>query len=274
MENRAVALRQQFSHDELQIIKRTVANKTNDDQFKLFIQVCKYSGLNPFARQIYAVVRGNEMSIQTGIDGYRLLAERSGAYLGQLGPQWCGPDGAWVDIWLKDEPPTACKVGILRRGFEQPVWGVARYKAFYVESNPLWKKMPDHMLSIRAEALALRKAFPSEMSGIYTKEEMEQAENDRMPLPSVSVESVAHDASAETVTGEIVDVSSVPGIDDIYKRGKEIGIWNDTRTFFAATSAMLSKPCGKESKWSVDDRRELNIMLDEKVTEKAAQPVG
>ena len=182
----------QFTGDQLGIIRATVAKGTTPDQFRLFIEVCKYHGLNPFARQIYAVVRGTQMTIQTSIDGYRLLAERSGKYAGQIGPQWCGEDGQWVDVWLSDSPPAAARIGVLRKDFSQPTWGIAKYKS-YVQQGPTWLKMPDVMLAKCAESLALRKAFPAEMSGIYTKEEMDQADNDTLPtvppLHTMTVES-------------------------------------------------------------------------------------
>lgn len=175
----------QFNQDQLALVRNTVAKNTTPDEFKLFIEVCRYHGLNPFARQIYAVIRngksGRQMTIQTSIDGYRLLAERSGKYAGQVGPEWCGDDGVWRDVWLADKPPAAARIGVLRKDFNQPTWGVAKYKS-YAQSSPLWEKMPDTMLAKCAESLALRKAFPAEMSGIYTKEEMEQADHD---LPTV-----------------------------------------------------------------------------------------
>src|SRR6266487_4241434 len=172
----ALITRQQFSNDQLALVRATVAKGTTPEQFKLFIEVCKHYSLNPFARQIYAVVRGGQMTIQTSIDGYRLLAERSGKYAGQIGPEWCGPDGQWVDVWLKDEPPAAARIGVLRKDFEKPTWGIAKYKSYVQPSGPLWAKMPDVMLAKCAESLALRKAFPAEMAGIYTKEEMDQAD--------------------------------------------------------------------------------------------------
>ena len=186
MSSQALMTVQQFNDEQLTLIRQTVAKGTTPEQFKLFVEVCKYHGLNPFARQIYAVVRNSkqtdgsyekQMSIQTSIDGYRLLAERSGKYAGQIGPQWCDTDGEWKDVWLSDKPPAAARIGVLRKDFEQPTWGVAKYKS-YAQTTPLWTKMPDVMLAKCAESLALRKAFPAEMSGIYTKEEMEQAQEE------------------------------------------------------------------------------------------------
>lgn len=197
----------QFNPDQLKLVRETVAKGTNEAEFNLFIEVCKYHGLNPFARQIYAVVRdgyqGRQLTIQTSIDGYRLLAERSGKYAGQMGPQWCGDDGVWVDVWLKDTPPAAARVGVLRKDFDQPVWGIARYKS-YVQTKKdggpttMWHKMHDVMLAKCAESLALRKAFPDQMSGIYTKEEMDQADSD---LPTVALHATV-ESDQEQRTGE------------------------------------------------------------------------
>src|SRR5581483_6068105 len=162
MVQHALTVTQQFTDEQLAIIRNTVANGTSPDQFRLFIEVCKYHGLSPFARQIYAVVRNSkqsdgsyakQMTIQTSIDGYRLLAERSGKYVGQVGPEWCGPDGQGVDVWLSDTPPAAARIGVLRKDFAQPTWGVAKYKS-YAQSTPLWTKMPDVLLAKCAEALA------------------------------------------------------------------------------------------------------------------------
>ena len=85
-----------------------------DGELALFAQVCRQTGLNPFTKQIYAVKRWDSAkrqettAFQVGIDGARLIAERTGKYAGQLGPFWCGPDAEWVDVWLSPEPARGC----------------------------------------------------------------------------------------------------------------------------------------------------------------------
>jgi phage recombination protein Bet len=172
-----------YSDAQVALIKRTLTDPRNpltDDEFALFIEVAKRTGLDPFRRQIYAVKRGDKMNIQTGIDGFRVLAQRSGAYEGQLGPLWCGQDGVWRDVWLEKGPPAAAKIGVLRRGFREPLWAVARFSS-YAQAN-LWQKMPEVMIAKVAEALAIRRAFPEDVSGLYTDDEMAQADR---PSPDI-----------------------------------------------------------------------------------------
>lgn len=154
-------------------------------ELAVFLHFAQRTGLDPFARQIYMIERGGRYNIQASIDGLRIVAQRSGEYAGQVGPYWCGIDGEWTDVWLENTPPVAAKVGVLRKGFNEPLWGVAKFDS-YNANSPIWKKMPDTMIAKCAEALALRKAFPNDLSGIYTTEEMEQAEV--VPVKKTTVE--------------------------------------------------------------------------------------
>lgn len=173
----AIQLHPEFgmSREQINLIKNTVCAGATDDELKLFLYQCKRTGLDPGARQIYSLpMRGGKRQVLVSIDGFRLIAERTGKYAGQQGPWWCGEDGVWQEVWLKNSPPVAAKIAVLRSDFKEPLFAVARYAA-YAQQSPVWQKMPDLMIAKVAESLALRRAFPQELSGLYTSEEMDQS---------------------------------------------------------------------------------------------------
>lgn len=192
--------------EQVDLLKATIAQGTTDAELQLFIAVCNRTGLDPFARQIHCVKRwdGRQqrevMSIQVGIDGFRLLAERTGLYRGQRSPEWCGADRVWSDVWLDDEPPAAARVQVLRAGADEPVTGVALWREYAQTKGDgslirMWAQMPAGMLAKCAEALALRKAFPAELSGLYAPEEIQAdappRDTSRAQSPELPVEVVA-----------------------------------------------------------------------------------
>jgi phage recombination protein Bet len=164
----------QWTPEQTALISSTIAPGCTADELKLFAYACQRTGLDPFSKQIYAIKRGGKLTIQAGIDGLRSIAERSGQLDGSA-TEWCGDDGVWSDVWLGSKPPAAAKTIIYRKGCGHPFVGVARFQD-YNAGQGLWSKMPSAMLAKCSEALALRKAFPADMSGVYTVDEMEQAE--------------------------------------------------------------------------------------------------
>lgn len=139
-----------------------------------FLQHCRRTQLDPIARQIYAICRKGRWGIQISIDGARLIAERSGKYAGQTPVEWTGDGQTWTQVWLDRQPPAAARVGVHRSDFREPLYAVANFQA-YAAGGPMWDKMPALMIGKCAEMLALRKAFPQDLSGLYSTEEMDQA---------------------------------------------------------------------------------------------------
>lgn len=181
-----------FTAVQVDLIRDQIMPGATDPELMLFVQVASSRGLDPFRKHIYAVSRrakeGNnwvdKWSYQVSIDGLRLIAERTGKYEGQTLTQWCSPDGRWRDVWLDPGPPAAAKVGVYKKGAIEPLYAVALYRT-YVQTKQdgsptkFWESMPELMLAKCAESLALRKAFPEEAGGLFTNEEMGQADNFR-----------------------------------------------------------------------------------------------
>lgn len=177
-----------FNEDQIKLIKSQIAPKATNDELALFVYQAKRTGLDPLARQIYAIHRKvkvgdnwtEKMTIQTSIDGFRVVAERSGDYGGQDEPEFV----------MVENKLQCAKVRVYRFRGEQrylAAVGVAywdEYKQTDREGKPsgLWAKMPYTMLAKCAEALALRKAYPQDLSGLYTSDEMEQSTEDVMPV--------------------------------------------------------------------------------------------
>lgn len=191
-----------YDQSKIDLVARTICKGASNDELALFIAICERTGLDPFARQIYSIERWDSQlgrkvrQSQVSIDGARLTAQRSGDYAGQDGPYWCGPDGVWRDVWTEESLPFAAKVGVLRRGFAQPLYAVALFSEYQQTTKDgkltrMWSQMPTLMIGKVAEALALRRAFPAELSGLYTSEEMAQADAGEAPVSAPVLAPVA-----------------------------------------------------------------------------------
>ncbi len=176
-----------FSPQQLAALEAVGVEGASQGEIALFFHQCVRTGLDPFVRQIYMVGRKDNRkgrvvyTIQTGIDGYRLIADRTGRHLGT----------AKAVFERKVHPVTGqedtlCVVAVHKNvgGTVADYSGEAWYSE-YVQTNfngqpaQMWAKMPAVMLAKCAEAIALRRAFPQDLSGIYTSEEMDQAGSER-----------------------------------------------------------------------------------------------
>ena len=155
--------------DQVDLIKSQIAVGATDNELKLFLHVADKSGLDPLSRQIYFIKRSGKMTIQTAIDGFRAIADRTGQYIGSNDPIFEGSEKVPLKATV-----TVCKVV---QGVVGQFTATARWDEYYPGKSQgfMWDKMPHTMLGKCAEALALRKAFPAQLSGLYTGDEMAQA---------------------------------------------------------------------------------------------------
>lgn len=185
--NTAIAIGEEYGFEasKVQLIKSIVAVGATDDELALFLYTAQRTGLDPLAKQIYCIKRQGKMTIQAGIDGYRLIADRTGKYAGNDDPVF-GPDHQVGNTTA----PTSATVTVWKMvaGVRCPFTSTARWSEYCPGGNQafMWQKMPYLMLGKCAEALALRKAFPAELSGIYTDAEMDQAGQEQPRIVDVS----------------------------------------------------------------------------------------
>lgn len=169
-----------FTDRQVEVIRARLGRDFSDDELDFFLAQCRRLELDPFSGQIYAWKDRGRVVTMTSIDGLRVVRDRTGLYAGQLGPQWCDADGEWLldgqgnaRPWLADHPPAAARFAVRRSDAADPIWAIATFDA-YGKRHGFWATPGGaaHMLAKCAEAMALRAAFPADLSGIYTDDEM------------------------------------------------------------------------------------------------------
>jgi len=231
-----------WTPDQSAVLQQSgIDNDVTGAELSAFLHLCQRTQLDPFSRQIYLIGRWNGQqrrkvfTPQTSIDGYRVIAHRviaeHGGNLGYEDTLWCDKSGQWHDVWLSDEPPAAAKVVVVRNGQRFPA--VARYSE-YVQTKKdgsttgMWSKMPATMTAKCAEALALRMAFPHDLAGVYTAEEMAQADN---PQPERHLRTVqqgepdpwATAADAQHFVAKAEACTTADCAVDVYRQAQQAG---------------------------------------------------
>jgi len=165
----AITKASDWTREQIETIKQTVAKGANDAQLALFLQTCRSRNLDPFTRQVFYTPQG----IIVSIDGFRAIAERTGCYAP-------GPTR-----YEYDENKALVAAYVTVRKLVAGTWFDVEESAFYEEyrgSSPIWKSKPRVMLAKCAESRALRRAFSSDLSGVYSAEELDQAQRDERPV--------------------------------------------------------------------------------------------
>ena len=105
----------EFDESKIRVLKDQIAPKATDAELAYFIEVCRSTGLNPVTKQIYAIhrkVKGeSKMTIQTSIDGYRAIADRTGDYAGSK-TVWYDQEGREHAHWVFPGAPSAAKTTV------------------------------------------------------------------------------------------------------------------------------------------------------------------
>lgn len=176
------------TEDQKQLVKSIVFPGCSDDELSLFMFECSRRGVHPLDRLIFPVARrdGDEpgkkkITFQCSVDYLRAEAADTGEYNGQDEPEF-GPDST-------DGHPLWASVSVYKKGIDRPIKGTARWSEFYPGDKQgfMWRKMPFHMLAKCAEVLALRKAFPKRLGGLYIPEEMQSEGESKRPSVSETV---------------------------------------------------------------------------------------
>jgi len=167
-----------YTRDHLALLKRTIAPGIDDDTLALALYDARRRGLDLLAGQLHLVRFRNRdgsftWSRQVAIDGYRLIAARTGEYAGSDDAVFTGLTHAGEDGKLPVPAQATITVWRLVQGQRCPYVATARWAEYYpgAQRGVMWHRMPHTMLAKVAEALALRKAFPAELSGLDTEEE-------------------------------------------------------------------------------------------------------
>ena len=152
--------------DDKKLLLNTVAKGATESEFKMFIEFCRATGLNPYKKEIWFIKTKNGVQMMTGINGFLAIANRH--------PQF---DGMEVSIQEENGKLVSATAKVYRKDRKIPSCATVYLSEYFKPSqfgNGMWEKMPRMMLQKVAKSVALREAFPQELNGIYTQEEMPQ----------------------------------------------------------------------------------------------------
>lgn len=239
----AVSIQHQefFTQSQEKMIRDSFLNGATREEATVLMELARVRRLNPITGQIHFVARntkaGKKWSSQVGIDGFRVIAERTGKYDGQDEPEFeRSADGI----------PIVCRVRVYRKDWSRPAVGVAHFTEyaqtdFNGKLTKMWESKPHIMLAKCAEALALRKAFPDDLSGLYTPDEMGQADNE-MAAPKQTMRKHSS-ASVAKASADIIEAQAEPtgNTGELPAAEVDDAIWWDSRDGLIKKGTRLSE---------------------------------
>jgi len=208
----------EFTPAQREMIRNSFASGASEQEFAVLMEVARARNLNPMLGQIHFVKRwtqerGEVWSHQVSIDGFRAIAERTGKYDGQDEPEFEYGEDTSV--------PRLARVRVYRKDWNRPAVGVAHFSEYAQfrksgELTRMWATKPHVMLAKCSEALAFRKAFPEDTSGLYAPEEMQADDESRRESPSAAP---AGANAVETFAKKITSARTLQALQEI---GEEI----------------------------------------------------
>ena len=275
-----------FTQQQVTVLRHLGVDGADDDDLDVFFHVAKRTKLDPFARQIYMIGRNTydqrqdrwvtKQTIQTGIDGYRLIGRRAAdaarARISVSAPEWAHEDGSWRPVWMKKAwgTPIAARITITRDG--EPFTGVALFEEYAQtkrngDLTSMWAQRPAGQIAKCAEALAWRLAFPQDLAGVYVEEELQHADRQEPEQPATGAgvaglrdivqPAAPSSADEDPVDAEIVDESAAPARDwaaeaealhdvtalrSLYSEAEAAGASRDEKAAIARRGVAVSAP--------------------------------
>lgn len=169
------------------LLLNTVAKGATETEFLMFLEFCKSTGLNPFKKEIWFVKTAQGVQMMTGINGFLTIANNH--------PQF---DGMEVSLDEQDGKLISATAKVFRKDRKYPSCATVYLNEYFKPSkygNGMWEKMPRVMLQKVAKSVALREAFPQELNGMYTQEEMPPEYSIQGPKPFTMLEKNAVEVS-------------------------------------------------------------------------------
>ena len=207
-----------------QVVKDYLVSGNKDrvtmQELVMFLNLCKFQGLNPWLKEAYLIKYGNEPA--TIIAGKEAFEKRAEAH-----PQHDGHKAGIIvcveETGEVEKRPGACALpGEKVVGGWAEVWRKDHANSTYIEVsfdeyagrksdgslNRQWSSKPATMMRKVALVQALREAFPATFGGMYSADEQGLDET-TFDAPSAPPE-VVDEATGEVIDAEPVKAGDVP----------------------------------------------------------------